>query len=338
MIMKKILQLIFFIVLSIYPSGYGLAQEVLVSGKTMGTTYHVKITAEHFINPEKLKEQIDIRLKEINNSMSTFIKDSEISRFNALTSTSKKFYISDDFLQVMAVAKNIYKLSNGAWDCTIMPLVNLWGFNRYEEKRNLPAKKEIDRLLNKIGFDNIDIVENRYLVKKKSSVSVDLGSIAKGYGVDQIAALIRTNKIQNFIVEIGGEVYASGLRKDGKNWKTGINRPDKYGSFDQIYKVVTLNNRALATSGNYRNFFEIYGKTYSHVFDPKTGYPVSNRVVSVSVIADNCTFADGLATALMVMGAEKGLQLVKSLDKVECLIVVREKDGSLTDYYSRGFN
>ncbi len=238
----------------------------------------------------------------------------------------------------MIVAKKLYTLSNGAWDGAIMPLVNLWGFSQKEKKGNIPKQKEIDRLLPEISFEYIDILENRYLVKRKVPISVDLASIAKGYAVDQIADLIRTSGIQNFIVEIGGEVYASGFRENGKLWKVGINRPAKDAPFDQVHKVVALHNRALATSGDYRNFFEIYGKSYSHIFDPKTGYPVSNRVVSASVLADRCAFADGLATALMVMGVEKGLQLVNTIDGVECVVVVQEKDGLLTDHCSQGFN
>ena len=133
----------------------------------------------------------------------------------------------------LGVAENLYKLSNGAWDGTIMPLVNLWGFGSTVGKRNIPKKREIDRLLPEICFEHIDILENRYLVKRKVPISVDLASIAKGYGVDQIADLIRTSGIQNFIVEIGGEVYASGFREDGKHWKVGINMPDKYAPFDK---------------------------------------------------------------------------------------------------------
>ena len=335
---QSILLIIWLIIWFLWPAGYGVAQETVISGKTMGTSYHIKVVTGYSTKPEGLKEKIDTRLEEINQSMSTFIKGSEISRFNRLSLVGERFYASDDFLHVMIVAKNLYKLSNGAWDGAIMPLVNLWGFGDKEKKRDIPKKKEIDRLLPEICFEHIDILENRYLVKRKAPISVDLASIAKGYAVDQIADLIRTSGIQNFIVEIGGEVYASGFRQDGKPWKVGINRPDKDAPFDQAYKVVALHNRALATSGDYRNFFETKGRSYSHIFDPKTGYPVSNRVVSASVLADKCAFADGLATALMVMGVEKGLQLVNTIDGVECVVVVQEKDGLLTDHCSQGFN
>ncbi|MBU4345479.1 MAG: FAD:protein FMN transferase [Desulfobacteraceae bacterium] len=335
--LQSILLIIWLIIWFLWPAGYGVAQETLISGKTMGTTYYIKVVPEHSAKAEGLKRKIDIRLEEINQSMSTFIKDSEISRFNRLSRVGERFYASDDFLRVMSVAKNLYKLSNGAWDGTIMPIVNLWGFGSKEKKRSIPKKKEIDRLLPEICFEHIEILENRYLVKRKVPISVDLASIAKGYAVDQIAELIKTSGIQNFIVEIGGEVYASGFREDGKPWKVGINRPNKDTPFDQAHKVVVLHDRALATSGDYRNFFEIYGKSYSHIFNPKTGYPVSKSVAGASVLADRCAFADGLATALMVMGVEKGLRLVNTIDGVECLMVVREKDGSLTDRCSQGF-
>jgi thiamine biosynthesis lipoprotein len=152
-----------------------------------------------------------------------------------------------------------------------------------------------------------------------------------------VATLIRTNGIKNFIVEIGGEVFAAGFRKDGKKWKIGINRPKENAPFDQVYKVVYLQDKGFATSGDYRNYFECEGKRFSHILDPRNGYPINNGVVSVSIVADTCTFADGLATAVMVLGHKKGLELVNTLDNTECLIVVQANDGTLTDYHSKGF-
>ena len=326
--------LIFFILLFV---GCGFQKQVSLSGKTMGTTYHITVVTGFLKNTKALKDKIDMRLDEINKSMSTYRKDSEISRFNALKQTGEKFYISNDFFNVMTVAQNLYKLTGGAWDGTIEPLVNIWGFGYSEHKKRIPSKLEIDALLADIGFNNIEISANRYLVKRKAFISLDFASIAKGYGVDQIAALIRTNQIKNFLVEIGGEVFAAGFRKDGKNWKIGINRPEKNTPFDQVYKVLYLQDKGFATSGDYRNYFECEGKRFSHILDPRNGYPINNGVVSVSIVADTCTFADGLATAIMVLGHKKGLELVNSLDNTECLIVVRADDGTLTDYYSKGF-
>jgi thiamine biosynthesis lipoprotein len=152
-----------------------------------------------------------------------------------------------------------------------------------------------------------------------------------------LAALIRTSGIKNFLVEIGGEVFAAGFRKDGKQWRIGINRPKAGSPLDQVYKVVNLHNKGFATSGDYRNYFEVGGKRFSHILDPRNGYPVSNGVVSVSIVADTCTFADGLATAVIVLGHKKGLERINSIDHTECLIVVRTNDGKFVDYYSRGF-
>jgi len=326
-----------FVLLIFLTAGCGLKHEIEFSGKTMGTIYHIKIVTGYFNRLAGLKEKIENRLKEINRSMSTYIKDSEISRFNASGNLEEKFYVSDDFLHVMKVAERLYKLTDGAWDGTVKPLVNLWGFGSSERRKRIPKREEINRFLTDIGFDHIEISENSYIQKRKASISLDFASIAKGYAVDQLAKLIQKNGSDNFLVEIGGEVFASGFRKDGQNWRVGINSPQKDAPLDQVYKVVTLHDKSLATSGDYRIFFEIDNKRFSHVIDPRTGYPVSNGIVSVSIVADTCTFADGLATAIMVLGHEKGLELVERLNNVECLIVAQKKDGPFTDYYSNGF-
>lgn len=326
--------LLFFVLLF---AGCSLKKEVEFSGKTMGTTYHITVVAGWFADTKGLKDQIDRRLDEINESMSTFRKDSEISRFNARQTVGEKFRISEDFYNVMTVAKAIYEETGGAWDGTVKPLVNLWGFGKSESKHTIPEKSQIAALLSKIGFNNIEIIAGHYLAKKNKTITLDLASIAKGYGVDQVAALIRTNEIHNFLVEIGGEVFAAGLRKDGKKWRIGINRPQKDAPIDQVYKAVDLQDRGFATSGDYRNYFEVNQKRFSHVIDPRNGYPVDNGVVSVSIIANTCTFADGLATAVMVLGHKKGLDLVNRLDNTECFIVTQSKNGDLIDHFSKGF-
>jgi thiamine biosynthesis lipoprotein len=319
------------------PLACSAKQEHLIEGRTMGTTYHVKVVTGPFQNISGLKAKIEKRLAEINRSMSTYIRDSEISRFNQFRQANVKFEISPDFYEVMKAAEKIFRLSQGAWDGTVDPLVNLWGFGRTDRKNKIPSKQEISEHLADIGFDNIEVFASGFLVKKRASATLDLSSIAKGYGVDQVAEVIRTAGFEDYLVEIGGDIFASGYRTDGKSWRVGINRPRKDAAFDDVYKVVSLHNRALATSGDYRNFFEAGGVRYSHVINPKSGYPVSNGVVSVSILADQCTFADGLATAVMVLGAEKGLELINRLDGVEGLIVVEKRDGSLLDYVSTDF-
>jgi len=333
----KNIKIIIYIGFIFLHAGFGYAKEILISGQTMGTTYHIKVVTANSKKTSDLKEKIEKRLEEINQSMSTYRKDSEISRFNALKIAGQRFKVSRDFAQVMMESKKLYKLTGGAWDGSIYPLVNLWGFGKSERINRLPTKEEIADLLMDIGFDNIDLVDGRYLLKKKASISIDLASIAKGYAVDKVAELIKKENINNFLVEIGGEVYASGVKKDGRCWRVGVNRPRKEAPYDEIYKIVTLKDKAFATSGDYRNFFEVKGKHYSHILNPRTGYPVENGVVSVSIIAGTCTFADGLATAVMVMGPAKGIELINALPDVEGLIVVRQAGSQLADYPSIGF-
>jgi thiamine biosynthesis lipoprotein len=303
----------------------------------MGTIYHVTVVTGALQGVAGLQEKIDARLKEINHSMSTYQKDSEISRFNRFREAGQKFKISSDFFQVMTAGQTIYRLSGGAWDATVNPLLELWGFGQGNREHTVPPQKEISALLPDVGFSNIEILPPEFLVKKRAAVTIDLSSIAKGYGVDQVADLLRHNGYENYLVEIGGEIVAAGNRKDGLPWHIGINRPQPDSAFDEVYRVVALHDKAFATSGDYRNFFEAGGVRYSHVIDPRTGYPVSNGVASVSIIAGTCTLADGLATAVMVMGPEKGLDLVNRLDGVEALIVVEKKGGGLVDYSSKGF-
>jgi thiamine biosynthesis lipoprotein len=309
----------------------------IITGNTMGTTYHIKIFSRSFNNLSGLKNKITQRLNEINQSMSIYIDESEISRFNRTGTSGKKIYISDDFFNVMKVAEKIYRITDGAWDGTVKPLVHLWGFDNSATAGSIPEHEYIEKTLSKIGFNKIEVSEKKFIVKNEAQITLDLASIAKGYAVDQIGQVIKNHGISNFIVEIGGEVYASGFKKNKKKWEIGISTPEKNAGFENVYKKIPLTNRALATSGDYRQFFEIKGIRYSHVINPKTGYPVNNGVVSVSILADKCILADGLATAVMVMGKEKGLKLINSLDGVECLIIIRKDDGSLSDYATSGF-
>jgi thiamine biosynthesis lipoprotein len=218
----------------------------------------------------------------------------------------------------------------------VNPLVDLWGFGRSGRAGRRPPAEKIEALRSGIGFRKIEIRDSGALVKRRAEVTLDLSSIAKGYGVDQVAGEIRSAGFSDFLVEIGGEVFAAGLRADGRKWRIGINRPKTDARFNEVHQVVSLSDQALATSGDYRNFFIQDGMRYSHIIDPQTGYPVANGVVSASILADNCTLADGLATAVVVMGAEKGLELLNRLEHVHGLIVTESPDGTLTDHVSRG--
>ncbi|MCP4021999.1 MAG: FAD:protein FMN transferase [Desulfobacteraceae bacterium] len=311
------------------------AKQHLLSGKTMGTFYNVKIVSGDKMDTVLWKKKIDIRLKDINNKLSMYSSKSEISRLNQ-TDKGIKFYLSDDLYAVLTQANNLFDMTNGAWDGTVKPLVDLWGFGTKKKITAIPGQGEINRVLTGIGFDKL-IIEHNAITKKSDSVSLDLGSIAKGYGVDAIAALLKSCGFKDFLVEIGGELAASGKNQKGKTWKVGISKPNKKLSNQGLYKIITLDNRAIATSGNYRNYIEINGKFYSHIISPVTGFPVENQVVSASVIAKDCTFADGLATALMVMDVNKGIALVNGLENVECLIITQDENKKFHNIFSKHF-
>lgn len=335
--MRKVLHIIGVLIPAFFLLGGVPVTEIHLSGKTMGTTYHITLVAGAHFNPEKLKHHIARRLDDINRSMSTYLPDSEITRFNHLQHIGEKFCPSEDFFSVMSGGERMFRITEGAWDGTVGPLVELWGFGRTSRKPAIPSGEEIEKALSEVGFKKIDIIADGCFIKRQPNVTVDLGSIAKGYGVDAVSEIIRNFGIDNFLVEIGGEIFASGVRKDGKRWRVGINTPSKKAAPDSVYRVVKLQDMAFATSGNYRNYFEINGQIFSHILDPRTGRPIDNGLVSVSIVAENCTVADGLATGIMVLGWKKGLALVNRLDDVECLIVVQKADGTLVDYPSKGF-
>ncbi|WDP91607.1 MAG: FAD:protein FMN transferase [Desulfobacter sp.] len=310
------------------------AREYVFTGKTMGTFYRIKFISNQPVSLPLWKKKVNIRLREVNTQLSMFQKNSEISRFNA-GPPHTPFKLSTDFSRVLEQCRRLHALSGGAWDGTVKPLVDLWGFGVRDKAPALPAPREIKAALARTGFDKL-VLKGRTLTKTEAGLTLDLGSIAKGYGVDEIARLFPDAGITDYLIEIGGELAGGGRNIKGKPWSVGISRPVKGTVNSGLYRVVTLDNMAIATSGNYRNFFEINGKTYSHIIHPDTGYPVDNRVVSASVIAKNCTIADGLATALMVMDTDSAIDLVNGLADIECLII--KNDGSsLIPVRSKGF-
>jgi thiamine biosynthesis lipoprotein len=296
-----------------------------LTGKTMGTFYSIQFISLTEQSPAIWQQRVDVRLKEVNARMSIYDSASEISRFNR-TPANQPFKLSADFYQVLLASLHLYQITDGAWDGTVKPLVDLWGFGTRNRTDTLPAPSQIQEILSKTGFHKLTLTDQR-LTKQETGITLDLGSIAKGYGVDAIARLFSAYGIKNFLVEIGGELVGSGKNKRGHPWVVGITRPEKKGLSPALYKTISLKNNAIATSGNYRNFFEHNGRLFSHIIDPKTGYPVENNVVSTSVIAENCTIADGLATALMVMDVQKGIDLVNSLANTECLIIQKQGNG-----------
>jgi thiamine biosynthesis lipoprotein len=308
-----------------------------LEGRTMGTTYHATVVTGAGGLPDGLQGRMDRRLDEVNVQLSTWIEDSEINRFNRFGEVGVEFPISDDFLKVMTEARRVHDLSGGAWDGTVNPLVLLWGFGSPGAALSPPSPEAVAAALERVGFDKIEIRESGALVKHEAGVTVDLSSIAKGYGVDVVGQLLRDEGLTEFLVEIGGEVLAAGVRRDGRPWRVGINRPSPEAEPDEVWKVVALRDAALATSGDYRSYVLEGGRRRSHVMDPRTGEPVANGVVSVSVFAPTCTLADGLATAVMVMGPDAGLEMIENLDGVETLVVVERSGGFLEEHRSSGF-
>jgi thiamine biosynthesis lipoprotein len=313
------------------------AAEVTLTGRTMGTAYRIIVNVETAQNTDGLATAISTQLNRINAQMSTYRPDSEITRFNKLADLGKSITVSPEFWAVLMAGNELHALTQGAWDGTVFPLITLWGFNAPGGPEGIPDTEKIVATKRHVGWHLINTDASQQLGKRASAVQLDLASVAKGFAVDQVAALLRERQIRNFLAEIGGEVYAAGVRKDGLPWRVGINRPVPGAAPDDVYMALWLPDRALATSGDYRIFTALDGRRYSHILDPRTGFPVNNGIVSVSIVAPDCTMADGLATGVMIMGVEAGLELINRLPEVEGLIVVRGSGDDLANHVSDGF-
>lgn len=286
-----------------------------LNGKTMGTTYHIKYMAKGHLsqNAEQVHQQIDLILKEVNAKMSTYDKNSELSRFNQYTEINTPVAISADLTKVLQESIRLNQLTEGALDVTVGPVVNLWGFGPEKQKDKQPNPQELAERQSWVGIDKLKLNENAgqfSLEKAVPQLYIDLSAIAKGFGVDQVADYLQTLGVQDYMVEIGGEIRAQGKNSEGKTWQIAIEQPSFDGS-RAVQKIVGLNNLAMATSGDYRNYFEQDGKRFSHEINPKTGYPIQHNLASVTVLHESSMTADGLSTALFVLGEEKALALAE---------------------------
>lgn len=298
--------------------------QTTITGRTMGTFYTVKFISRKKESVLVWKKRIDMQLRQVNRNMSMFDPKSELSEFNRLAPDTG-FTASTNLYAILEQARELHGLTRGAWDGTVKPLVDLWGFGTRTQSTPVPDPEAIAQALAGTGFSNITFIPPR-TIKKTKPVTLDLGSIAKGWGVDAVKRLLKGFKIEDCLVEIGGELSATGKNAKNQNWSVGINRPDIKSAGQELFRVVRLENQAIATSGNYRNFFIHEGRKYTHIIDPRTGYPVDGSIVSATVVNPSCTFADGLATALMVMSAEQGVALVNTLKDTECLIIEKKGD------------
>ena len=294
-------------------------------GSTMGTSYNIKIVEPQSLEFDHnlLADQVDSLLRDINQIMSTYIKDSELSQVNAAPA-GKWVEISKELYQVFQAALEVSRKSNGAFDITIGPLVNLWGFGPEHNNSDVPSDEQIAERQQRVGFEYIELRDLPPAIKKKrENIYIDLSAIAKGWGVDQVAEFIESENHFNYLVEIGGEIRARGVNAKNQAWRIGVSSPD--AQF-QVQKVIAVQDRAVATSGDYRNYFERDGVRYSHTIDPRTGRPVTHRLVSVTVVFPECMWADAYATAIDVMGPEKGLELAEQ-ENVPIFMIVKTDEG-----------
>ena len=298
---------------------------IVVTGPTMGTSYSVKLYAgADEIDSEMLETGINALLERINDQMSTYRPDSELSRFNASRELDW-FPVSAETARVVHEALGMSNLSGGAFDVTVGPLVNLWGFGPERKDAGLPTAQAIVATMDRVGYRKLAARSSPpALRKQRPDVYVDLSAIAKGFAVDEVAGLLDEHRITSYLVEIGGELRARGVKPDGSPWKVAIERPAP--GQRSIQTVVALGDVAIATSGDYRNFLVKGGKHYSHTIDPRTGKPVTHALASVSVIRPTAMPADALATAIMVMGPEAGFRLAVS-EKIAAQLVVKSAEG-----------
>ncbi|MAX29600.1 MAG: hypothetical protein CMG14_01500 [Candidatus Marinimicrobia bacterium] len=299
-----------------------------INGYTMGTTYSIKIYSEEFINSIDLKESIEYKLNYLNSIFSTYSNSTEISKINL--SKSKKINLSDDLAFVLKKALYYSQLSDGLYDPTVFPLVDLWGFGP-TNINSKPNKNKINDLLKNISYKYISLNEKELLLSN-SNLYIDLNSIAKGYAVDSISNLLLNMGFSDFMVEIGGEVKCIGENNKNK-WIIGIINPK-----DENNLIKTnLKNMSIATSGNYNNYLIYEDIRYPHIINPKTGWPINNNIISASVITENCIDADAIATILMLLPYDEGIELVNNMNNVESLLFI-DNNNEITMLKSKDFD
>ncbi len=306
----------------------GRIPQVKFTGEAQGTYY--AITYYDNLN-RNLQPQIDSLLKAFDQSVSTWVPNSIISRINSNDSSVE---VDSWFKGNFDMSKEVFMNTNGAFDPTVGPLVNAWGFG-FTDRLKVDSVV-VDSLLPLVGFNKVRIVDNR-VVKDDIRIQLDFNAIAQGYSVDLTGEFLESKGIHNYLVDIGGEVLGSGKKADGESWKVGIEKPKDNARYGEGLKaIVRLENKALATSGNYRKFYEKDGIRYSHTIDPKTGYPVQHSLLSVSVLADNCATADAWATAFMVIGFENSKKLLNKMKGLEAYFIYSGRNGELLTYYTKG--
>lgn len=299
-------------------------QMLVLSGLTMGTSYSVKIPNAKIPLPQaKLAENIEHVLHTINLQLSTYIETSDISRFNQSTTTNW-FSISVEFYTVIKEALRIKQISNDAFDITIGNLINLWGFGANTQTQHVLDQAMIDAVLSASGAKYIELRASPYAIKKNNpDLMLDLSAIAKGFAVDCISDHLDKLGVKNYIIEIGGEIKTKGRNSENQDWRIGIESPITHQR--KIQMMIGLQDIGMATSGDYRNYFTTNSVRYSHIIHPKTGKPVTHELTSVTVLHPSTMTADAMATAILVLGPEKGLALAYQ-ENIAALLIARKGD------------
>ncbi len=294
------------------------------TGMVFGTTYSVTYQSD-----KNLKSEIEAELKKVDYSLSPFNPNSIISRINNNADVS----VDPMFKDVFTLAEKISAETDGAFDITVAPLVNAWGFGF--KTGTPPTKETIDSLKQIIGYQKVSLQGSK-IVKKDRRIMLDCSAIAKGYGSDVVARFLESRDIENFMIEIGGEIVTKGINEKRLPWRIGVTKPvdDSLSVNQELQTVLKVTDKAMATSGNYRNFYYKNGKKYAHTIDPHTGYPVQHSILSATVLADNCATADGYATAFMVLGIEKAKEVLKRHPELMAYFICSGKNGKSEIWYS----
>ncbi|MGL2964016.1 FAD:protein FMN transferase [Flavobacterium sp. RSB2_4_14] len=319
--MKKILFITF--IFSAF-SSHAQQAAIKIEGEAQGTTYHITYYDKKNRN---LKPEIEKLLLDFDNSVSTYNPNSIISKIN---SNEKNVKVDKYFVTCFKKAKEVWKDTNGAFDPTVFPLVNMWGFG--PGKKEKIEKSKIDSVLKFVGFNLIEL-KGKKVIKKDKRVSLDFNAFAQGYSVDVVADFLNLKKINSYIVEIGGEVYAKGKKPNGENWIVGIEKPIDNKETENPFKAIAkLENLAIATSGNYRRFSIENGVKYAHHIDPKTGYPTKNNLLSASIFSKECITSDSNATGILVMGLEKAITFLKQHTELQAYLIYSDNNGNYQIY------
>jgi thiamine biosynthesis lipoprotein len=298
------------------------------TGFTQGTTYSIVYENRKHINPEELKLNVEKILHDFDMSLSVYNDSSIISKINLNVNAVPDSFFFDVFTKSFLISN----MTDGAFDITVGPLVRAWGFGP-DDQKNFTAEKR-DSLMKLVGMEKISLV-NGHVIKSDPGIKLDVNAIAQGYSVDVVCRYLRSLGILNCLVEIGGEVRAIGT-KAGALWRIGIDRPEDNNMIpgQSLQAIIKISDKAVSTSGNYRKFYVEDGIKYSHTIDPKTGYPAKNRLLSATIIADDCTMADGIATACMVMGKEKAIDFITSHPGLSAYFVFSDDSGNFKTWMS----